>query len=1074
MSRKVSGSIQSITTLEDIENGMRRAFQDAQNNLNSHRKLVTVLRTIQIRARELHHEDAFNLFYVKLLNHVLALKRGEKLADRIVKFCSAFVLDIVKEDDDEGDFIDYVIRHLLRGIGASNKNVRYRVVQILAYLVNYITEIDPDLFQALFLSLKKRLVDKESVVRIQAVVAISRFQHIDLAEIIGDIDDTDSASQLLLYAMQNDESPEVRRAAMLNLKKDVHTLQPLLQRARDVHYINRRLVYSRIMKEFQDFRQIDFDLRDQLLNWGLHDRDTSVKNAAVHMLSKTWMETVQDDIMELIENLYVVDSKTADAAMMYFFKARPETLTAVQISENDWKELTTDKIFLYSVFYQYCKQNNMYELIDNNFPELTELSKILEKFLKVRDSMVGPKKDLIQQYNSSLRKVERLDQKLYANEVQCAQLRAKIDEETAHIERFNEKLKAKRPHDDSFSDDSDAESELKAYSESVASYKIDVKKKQTKLSKIEKVAHSQIKEREKLVAAVEEIEAEYGPFAARLRDLDFIIVRLIMMAKEYDFNDYVGYRRLLPIIRLCLTSAELPDRLTEVMVQLLRKTSSSEKDFSALCVEIITDVRDSMADEQDETFVSAVEMLRGNSDDGVDDDDDDETPHKRQKVGLKIPDELLLHCLMILQHYWALLERNIDGDLANQSLLESIVFRALSNHNKPIRMLAYKCLGLHAMLDAEAAANNLVTFGAIASNSNEEDLKMLATKVIFDVLLSHGCDQILRLDRNPDAVDSLSLSRLFYKLLTSYEAPAVVALTAEGLCKLFLADVLVDFGEGSLSQEDSETDQEIQLLEALVISYFHPKNVHNHELKQILTFCMPAYTFSHPQHQAKLVQVSGDCLYRIFRSDIQNELLPTPLLVVNQLIHWGDPQQVIGQSDDDVNKSMAHFWLATSFLQVIEQDSSKAVKKSIIANLHRLKITEHVGVTALRGLDTAIDDTKAVIQENKSAEFKFDAPTERSLEKFHVLVRELLEKAERLAEQAPQEATPAPATEADEEMPAEKEEEMPAPAEDKERAEKGKEAGEDEVSSGPTPQQQEELRRIDEMLAEEDDVEYDI
>ncbi|KAK7679114.1 hypothetical protein QCA50_017874 [Cerrena zonata] len=227
--KRIPSSIQSLEDLAAIKHAMAGVFQDAQLNLTSHRKLVVVLRNIQLRAIELGLQGSFNLTFAKLINLILPLKKGEKAADRIAKFSSAFVSAILKdeqkqreedgmndEDHDEtpgSEFIEFLVHHLLRGTDAKDKNVRYRVVQLLAYFVNYITEIDEELFQALHYSLRNRLKDKESNVRIQAIVAISRFQFFELADDEENANGynqkhMNSATKSLLTALENDDVPE--------------------------------------------------------------------------------------------------------------------------------------------------------------------------------------------------------------------------------------------------------------------------------------------------------------------------------------------------------------------------------------------------------------------------------------------------------------------------------------------------------------------------------------------------------------------------------------------------------------------------------------------------------------------------------------------------------------------------------------------------------------------------------------------------------------------------------------------------------------------------------------------------
>jgi condensin complex subunit 3 len=92
-----------------------------------------------------------------------------------------------------GRFVEMFLRHLLKGIDAKEKFVRLRVCQLIALAMNSMGEIEyvppsrlgflvngsDDLFDDLRDRLGKRTRDRESSVRVQAVIALARFQSSD-------------------------------------------------------------------------------------------------------------------------------------------------------------------------------------------------------------------------------------------------------------------------------------------------------------------------------------------------------------------------------------------------------------------------------------------------------------------------------------------------------------------------------------------------------------------------------------------------------------------------------------------------------------------------------------------------------------------------------------------------------------------------------------------------------------------------------------------------------------------------------------------------------------------------------
>lgn len=109
------------------------------------------------------------------------------------------------EDEDESSersmafgFTEALLTYLLQGVDAKNKVVRYRVCQLLSSIVLCLGEIDDDLFQELRAAFVRRIHDRESSIRVQAVLGLARLQGTD------DEDEPEPITEILLNALQND------------------------------------------------------------------------------------------------------------------------------------------------------------------------------------------------------------------------------------------------------------------------------------------------------------------------------------------------------------------------------------------------------------------------------------------------------------------------------------------------------------------------------------------------------------------------------------------------------------------------------------------------------------------------------------------------------------------------------------------------------------------------------------------------------------------------------------------------------------------------------------------------------
>ena len=150
--------------LDQVTALIPQTFQQAQTSLAVHRKLIVALSALHKRVADLTHETpkgtklvgekAFNDVFIACINRVLAVKKGEAVADRCLKFVAAYVACVqgvfrkqaqqVAEDEDEEEeedttatrFAEILVNHCLRGFLAKNKNVRLRCCQLVALLVN--------------------------------------------------------------------------------------------------------------------------------------------------------------------------------------------------------------------------------------------------------------------------------------------------------------------------------------------------------------------------------------------------------------------------------------------------------------------------------------------------------------------------------------------------------------------------------------------------------------------------------------------------------------------------------------------------------------------------------------------------------------------------------------------------------------------------------------------------------------------------------------------------------------------------------------------------------------------------
>jgi len=412
-------------------------FSDAQKTTAGHRKLIVSLRKIQEacvyqpsrpseKTREEFDEDDFNVEIARCVIRLVGVKKSEGVGDRLVRFLGFFLRHASEKDaalfsesdiNETGSFPEtastrltsHILSILLPLLGSKEKTVRYRATQLVAHIINSLDSIDDEYYHLLKMGLLKRIRDKESMIRVQAVLGLGRLAgNEDDGDQGGEDSDDDDANGLLeklLDVLQNDPSADVRRSLLLNLPLTPGTLPFLLERARDLDPAIRRALYSRLLPALGDFRHLSLSMREKLLRWGLRDRDENVRKATARLFRERWIEDCArpglmgeggeqpqtaapsiNGLLELLERIDVVNSGVeegvASEAMMEFWRGRPDYQEVISFDDPFWDHLSPERIFLARTFNDYCRQQDdgKHELlIEEKMPEVTKLAFFLQR-----------------------------------------------------------------------------------------------------------------------------------------------------------------------------------------------------------------------------------------------------------------------------------------------------------------------------------------------------------------------------------------------------------------------------------------------------------------------------------------------------------------------------------------------------------------------------------------------------------------------------------------------------------------------------------------------------------------------
>lgn len=309
----------------------------------------------------------------------------------------------------------------------------------------------------------------------------------------------------------------------------------------------------------------------------------------------------------------------------------------------------------------------------------------------------------------------------------------------------------------------------------------------------------------------------------------------------------------------------------------------------------------------------------------------EENEHKDEEdeAEREIRPQTLITCLRMSRHLLEQINTSLDENVIVSSLIDTLITPAVRNPQPEIRELGVRCLGLCCLLDLQLATESIYILGMCVSKGNAS-LKYIALQVIVDIFSVHGTKVV----DGEGKVDSISLHKIFYKILKTNDLPECQAIAAEGLCKLFLGDIFTD--------DD--------LFETLVLSYFSPVNSTNEALIQAFAFCLPVYCLSHVNHQSRMSRIAADVLLRLTMlwDELQNsdtadsfskDSMLKPNEIFHQLIYWCDPRGLVNSAEEIVDSNTSQVDFLIDVLTVFERFERKDVKKMLLMNIQKFSVT---------------------------------------------------------------------------------------------------------------------------------------
>ncbi|PVV04726.1 hypothetical protein BB560_000759 [Smittium megazygosporum] len=346
-------------------------------------------------------------------------------------------------------------------------------------------------------------------------------------------------------------------------------------------------------------------------------------------------------------------------------------------------------------------------------------------------------------------------------------------------------------------------------------------------------------------------------------EIDFIVLQLIMIVKMLDFMDEIGRREMLTLSRKLLAIPDISEQLIEHTMDIVRKLSLDESDFTQITLEVISNVQ--QTGEEAQLLVNSEE---------------------RKAVAL------LTH-LKSLYIFKALLERcyePLSEHSAIYALTQDYVSPALSQNEPVLLKCAVDCLALCSLLDKNMAVGNANLLVAVYQQGNPE-FQIHGLKALFDLSFVYGVEEVSA-NLEKDGLISLFLGAL------ESEYIEVQAFAAEGLSKLLYGRRI---NNASFA------------LHNLAVLYYHILSVDNQHLRQCLSYFFPIYCYSSTFNQKEMAKAVVPILVEYCSSmylemkKVEKSKIQTPTQICTQLVSWVDPRIALGfaQSVETTSKKIS-------------------------------------------------------------------------------------------------------------------------------------------------------------------------
>ncbi|KZT66264.1 hypothetical protein DAEQUDRAFT_768182 [Daedalea quercina L-15889] len=442
-------------------------------------------------------------------------------------------------------------------------------------------------------------------------------------------------------------------------------------------------------------------------------------------------------------------------------------------------------------------------------------------------------------------------------------------------------------------------------------------------------------------------------------DRAFIVSEMLRLIATCDFSDEIGRRKAFAVVREMLAHELLPETLTEPCMDVLKLSSSSERELIRVVVEMIAELRDG-EELQDASNI----FPDGSSSLNTTQSSQRSRSLRRTKTLLEMSpeerekaDAVDLRCLGICTAMLSRIQSSFDENSTLEGLLADLIIPAVKRKELALRERGLVNLGLCCLIAKSMAMNSLQLF-LNQVQSAPEDLKVKVLQVVFDILMIYDEELLLRSEDIAHKIVTFLLQTLEIE-----ESPAVQAVLCVGISKLMLAGLVTD----------------PRVLTSMLMAYVSPMTADNQELRQCLSYFLTVYCYCSAVNQQRLQSVAMTAydLVRQVNGEVNlDEQMISPYQFGLLLVDWMDSQKLINADRQNPSMNEVQLDFAMDLLKALYgKDRTDEDRKDLCQLLGKLHISDSAGDFSLFLLHILLSD----LEDHCPFE---DSASEKLLEKF--------------------------------------------------------------------------------------------